>query len=159
WIAVDNFAGSGQGNVYLVGTSSIASVGIRLYRSTDQGDTFGPTGGVPIVTGIDVSRALGGYVAVGPDHAVYVFWLDSRQITPRILMRKSSDQGTTFGPETVVTAVTTNGSVGDLGLTGRRNGLTTSSNFGSNTYPQVAVNPVSGHLYVVYNDNPPGADK
>ncbi len=31
--------------------------------------TFGPSGGVPIVTGNQ-----GAFVAVGPDHSVYAFW-------------------------------------------------------------------------------------
>src|SRR5262249_24083088 len=65
WITVDNFAGAGNGNVYLVsrrfgGTGG--GPGIYLFRSTDHGATFGPTNGTQITPG-----AQGAFVAVGPD--------------------------------------------------------------------------------------------
>jgi hypothetical protein len=44
WIAVDNFAGSGQGNVYLVERDFGAGNGIYLFRSTDHGSSFLPSG-------------------------------------------------------------------------------------------------------------------
>jgi hypothetical protein len=81
WIAVDNFSGPGQGNVYLAFTdypivSSAIPNGIFFTRSTDGGQTWGPNGGVPIETAGPSGRnaAHGVNVAVGPDHAVYVFW-------------------------------------------------------------------------------------
>ncbi|MCB0295949.1 MAG: exo-alpha-sialidase, partial [Calditrichaeota bacterium] len=48
---------------------------------------------------------------------------------------------------------------GDLALTGLRQGTASYSGFRSNEFPHVAVNPVSGHLYVTYNNNPAGTDK
>jgi len=44
WIAVDNFTGSGQGNIYLVERDFGPGNGIYLFRSTDDGATFGPSG-------------------------------------------------------------------------------------------------------------------
>src|SRR5207245_522613 len=41
WISVDNFAGSGNGNVYLVARNFGAGNGIYFTRSTDGGATFG----------------------------------------------------------------------------------------------------------------------
>jgi hypothetical protein len=61
WITVDNFAGAGNGNVYLVSRRFGAGPGIYFFRSTDQGATFGPNLGTLIVTG-----SQGAFVAVGP---------------------------------------------------------------------------------------------
>ncbi len=126
-----------------------AGNGIFLYRSTDQGVTFGPTGGTFIASGNQ-----GAYVAVGPDHSVYAFWWAGSTIQ----MRKSTDLGVTFGaPVTVATFVTTGGTNGDLGLTGIRQGTSTASGFRSSRFPHAAVNPVSGAIYVTYNDDSDGA--
>src|SRR5262245_31998968 len=93
WITVDNFAGPGNGNVYLVSRRFGAGPGIYFFRSTDHGATYGPTGGTLIVTG-----SQGAFVAVGPDHSVYAFWYAGATIQ----MRKSTDQGLTFGPPVTV---------------------------------------------------------
>src|SRR5262247_760584 len=42
WVTVDNFAGAGNGNVYLVSRRFGAGPGIYFFRSTDNGATFGP---------------------------------------------------------------------------------------------------------------------
>ena len=60
WITVDNFAGAGNGNVYLVSRRFGAGPGIYFFRSTDQGATFGPNLGTLIVTGNQ-----GAFVTVG----------------------------------------------------------------------------------------------
>src|SRR5215510_13075013 len=52
WITVDNFAGPGNGNVYLVSRRFGATgggPGIYVFRSTDDGQTFRPTNGTQIV--------------------------------------------------------------------------------------------------------------
>src|SRR5262249_40661836 len=125
--------------------------GIFLYRSTDNGATFGPSGGTLITTGNQ-----GAFVAVGPDHSVYAFWW-----TPTALMaRKSVDQGVSFGaPVTVATFIAPGGTNGDLTLTGTRQGTGSASAFRSSRFPHAAVNPVNGNVYVTYNDDGPGADK
>ena len=150
WLTVDNFPGPGQGTVYLMSRNFGAGNGIYLYRSTDGGSTFGPTGGTLIVSG-----KQGAFAAVGPDHAVYAFWYNGSTIE----VRKSTDQGLTFGPSVTVVSGLTGGTNGDLGLTGIRQGTSTASPFRSNEFPYVAVNPVTGHVYVAFNDNPAGADK
>jgi hypothetical protein len=158
WIAVDNTPGPGYGNVYLVWRDisfNPLNNGILLTRSTDDGLTWGPDGGVKIATpgqnGHNRLDPEGAWVTVGPDHTVYVFWLDNSGIQ----MRKSTDQGLTFGNTFLVTGLKTHGDLGDLGLTdaGGRS-------FQTNGYPQAAVNPATGDLYVVFNDQPNGsADK
>lgn len=148
WIAVDNFAGSGQGNVYHAYRDFEVGGGIRFTRSIDNGATFLPSPGLMIkAAAINVQ---GAYVVVGPDHSVYVFWYD-QDFTPRqIQMRKSTDQGVTFAAALTVATLLGTSTNGDLALGG---------GFRSNSFPSIDVNPVSGNLYVVFNDNPAGVDK
>lgn len=157
WIAVDNFPGAGQGNVYLVWRNfayttpdSGVTHGVRFTRSTDGGATWTPNQGT-LIAGEGSYNVQGANVVVGTDHAVYVFWLDQSAgaSTPNIVkMRKSTDFGVTFGPAVTVATLAVTTSNGDLGVGPR-----------SNSFPQGAVNPVSGDLYVVFADNPAGADR
>src|SRR5262245_61823748 len=162
WVAVDNTPGPGYGNLYLAwtdfGSSNPLNNGILFTRSTDDGLTWGPDGGVHIQTpdanGRQVRDAQGSYVTVGPDHAVYVFWWDATK-GPQIQMRKSIDQGVTFGDTVLVTGLKSHGLFGDLGLTDA-----SGRSFQTNGFPQAAINPTTGDLYVVYADQPNGsADK
>jgi len=153
WITVDNFAGPGNGNVYLLsrrfgGTGG--GPGIYFFSSTDHGDTFGPTNGTLIVPG-----AQGAFVAVGPDHSVYAFWYAGATIQ----MRKSTDQGLTFGAPITVASGLVGGVNGDLALTGIRQGTTTPAGFRSNEFPHAVVNPVNGDIYATFANNPAGVDK
>src|SRR5262249_15245712 len=50
WITVDNFAGPGNGNVYLAERDFGGGNGIYFFRSTDNGLTFGPSGGTLIAS-------------------------------------------------------------------------------------------------------------
>ncbi|MBI1877381.1 MAG: proprotein convertase P-domain-containing protein, partial [Chloroflexi bacterium] len=153
WIAVDNFAGAGNGNVYHIfrnfpgGGGGSQLGGIYFTRSTDGGATFGPSPGTLIVAE-GATNVQGAFVAVGPDHSVYAFWYD-QNLTPRqIRVRRSTDLGVSFGAPNTVASLTGTATNGNLGLNG---GFRTSS------FPHATVNPVSGHLYVVYNDDAPGA--
>jgi hypothetical protein len=159
WHTVDNFAGPGNGNVYMVARDFGSGNGIFFFRSTDHGATFGPTGGTLIASG-SPSNVQGAFVTVSPDHSINVFYFDENSAPERIMMRRSTDQGLTFGaPVVVATLGTSAGFNGDLALTGQRQGLTTLSGFRSNAFPHAVVNPISGHIYVTYADNPAGTDK
>ena len=149
WIAVDNFAGSGQGNVYLVERDFGPGNGIYFFRSTDDGLSFGPSGGTLIGSGVPVN-VQGAFVTVGPDHAVYVFFFDQNSLPQRIRVRKSTDQGITFGPTADVANLGTTSVNGNLGLNG---------GFRTNAFPQAVANPTNGNIYVVFNDNPPDVDR
>ncbi len=144
WIAVDPFAGTGQNNVYLAfrnfagGGSGSRPGGIYFSRSLNGGAVWSNPA-LLIASG----AVQGAYVAVGPDHAVYVFWHDANQTTRRILMRRSLDQGVTFQAAIVVASLTGTGVNGNLGLNG---------GFRTNSFPQAVVNPYSGNIYVVFND-------
>src|SRR5204862_2675218 len=87
----------------------------------------------------------GANLIFGDDHYVYVFWYDEGFSPRQIRMRKSTDQGISFGAEITVASFTSGniGTNGDLALV---------AGFRSNSFVQTAVNPVSGNLYVVYND-------
>jgi hypothetical protein len=150
WITVDNFAGSGNGNVYLVERDFGSGNGIYFFKSTDNGNTFGPNGGSLIVTGNQ-----GAFVTVAPDHSVDVFWYAGTTIQ----MRKSIDQGATFGAPITVASGLVGGTNGDLALTGIRQGTSAASAFRSNEFPAAVVNPVNGNIYVTYNNDGPGADR
>jgi hypothetical protein len=159
WMAVDNHPGPGYGNVYLAwtdlnltggGTDNRNFRGIFFTRSTDDGVTWGPSGGVPIAVKPGNSKAWGAFVTVGPDHTVCVFWWDGTS-GQNILMSKSTDLGQTFSNPVIVTGLNTNGNFGDLGLNYSN---TNSSSFHTFLFPQAAVNPVTGDIYVVFNDEP-----
>ena len=149
WVTVDNFPGSGNGNVYLLSRRFAGAQGIYFFNSTDNGNTFSPAGGTLIVPG-----RQGAYIAVGPDHSIYAFWYAGSTLQ----MRRSTDQGLTFGAPVTVAAGLLGGSNGDLGLTGIRQGTSAASAFRSNSFPHAAVNPVSGHIYVTYNSQTGGVD-
>src|SRR5215475_9903013 len=150
WITVDNFAGAGSGNVYLVARDFGPGNGIYFFRSTDNGATFGPSGGTLITPG-----SQGAFVAVGPDHSVYVFWYAGTTIQ----MRKSTNQGLTFAAPVIVASGLVGGVNGDLALTGIRQGTVTPAGFRSSEFPHAAVNPVNGNIYATFANNPPGVDK
>jgi subtilisin-like proprotein convertase family protein len=147
WMTVDNFAGTGRHNIYLCETD-FASAGTKIdfFRSTDQGTSFGPSGGVTV----SATGGQGCYVAVGPDHSVDVFYYrgtggGGQGGDNKLFMRRSTDQGVSFGTEHQVADLKTTTTNGGLALKG---GLRT------NSFPHAAVNPISGDMIVVYNDDP-----
>lgn len=157
WIAVDNFPGPGYGNVYLVSFHYSASTGnsdILLTRSTDDGLTWGGPGGGTVIASTSVGgfAIKGANVTVGPDHAVYVSWWQYTSTNfpfhqASLFMSKSTDGGATFGAPVTVTKLNTPYINGDLLLTD-----SSGRYFRSNAFPQAVVNPVTGDLYVAYDD-------
>jgi hypothetical protein len=143
WMTVDNFAGPGAGNIYLAYRlfGAGASDGIRLTRSINGGATWSPAAGT-LIAAAGAGNVQGAWVTVGPDHTLYVFWYDENFTPRRIRMRKSINQGVTFGAPVTVATLPVAGVNGNLGLNG---------GFRTNSFPQAAVNPVSGNLYVTYD--------
>lgn len=146
WLTVDNFPGAGNGNVYLLVRDFGSGAGMYFFRSTDQGQTFGPFGGTLIVSA-GASNVQGAYVVVAPNHDIHAFWYDSNFAPAQIRKRTSSDQGLTWGAPVTVTTLTSTATNGNLSLV---------AGFRSNSFPCAAVNPVSGNIYVLYN-NPTAA--
>lgn len=142
WITVDNDPGPGQGTVYLTFTDFGADDnGVYITHSTDGGNTW--------TTPLSLGGSQGSYVTVGPNHAVYVFYLDvnSSDTAYQISMRKSTDGGNTFAPAVDVAPIKSLGVNGDLGLTVSK---TDSTPFRSNTFPQAVV--TSSAIYVTFDD-------
>jgi hypothetical protein len=163
WITVDNYPGPGYGNVYLVWTDfnfkndgSEIDKGIFFTRSTDNGVTWGPSGGVPIAVKPGSNPTEDAWVTVGPDHTVYLFWWDGSNPSENIMIRKSTDQGQTFSNPVTVARLNTKTNLGDLGLTYSN---TNTSSFHTSVIPQAAVDPVTGDIYVVYADEPKNSIK
>ena len=146
WLAVDNFGGTGQHNIYVCDTNFGTPVKIDFFRSTDQGATFGPSDGIVI----SPTGGQGCFIAVGPDHSVYVFYYrgtreNGQRGDNKLFVRRSTDLGLTFGVERQVADLNTNTINGNLTLKG---------GFRTNSFAQAAVNPISGDIVAVYNDDP-----
>lgn len=148
WLAVDNFAGAGTGNVYLCWTRFGATEDIKFTRSTDGGATFGPSGGVQLSAG-----GQGCFVTVSPNHQVNVFYYrgtggGGQGGDNKLFLRRSTDQGVTFGAEVQVADLKTTTINGSLALNG---------GVRSNSFPHAAVNPIAARpiQIVVYNDIDP----
>jgi hypothetical protein len=146
WLTVDNFSGSGRGNVYLCFNRGTA---IAFTRSTNGGTSFGPSRGVQISGG-----GYGCHVSVSPNHQVNVVYYrgtgrDGQSGPSAIYLRRSTNLGVSFGPEVKITALRTTQALGALTLN-----ATSASSF---TLPQMAINPdpLRPYMFVVYNDDPP----
>jgi hypothetical protein len=159
WMTVDNFPGTGQGNIYVTNTDfngSFTTSRIAFTSSTNGGVTWGPSGGTTIFGPVGSPDAVqGSYIVVEPNHTVDVFFFFHLGGMNGIAMSKSTNFGATFGGPTIVTFLNTTGVNGDLGLTVSNSNPTA---IRSNSFPHAAVNPVNGNLYLVYNDKA-GTDK
>jgi hypothetical protein len=106
-IAVDQTAGPHSGNVYVAWSQYSGKAGnnvVLLSRSTDHGLTFSQP--------VRVAHALGtasfADVAVGPDGAVYVTFIDypsTSNASTEIRLAKSTDGGASFGPPVDVASI------------------------------------------------------
>lgn len=147
WLTVDNFPGSGQGNVYIAWRSF--GDGIYFSRSIDHGDNWS----APLKLADEgTGNVQGANVVVGTDHSVHVFWLDQSAgagTANIVRTRKSTDQGVSFASAVTVATLMTTGTNGNLNL---------DSGFDTNSFPHAAVNPVLGDIYVTWNDDVAGAD-
>jgi hypothetical protein len=144
WVTADNFAGTGQGNFYMFWRNfGFTNGGMTFTRSTDDGVTWVNR------TLISANEGQGAWVTVGADHAVYLFWLKAGP--NRIVFKKSTDQGVTFGAETPVVTLVTTGTNGDMGLNG---------GFRSNAFPQVVNHPTNANwMYMAVSDRGAGGDE
>jgi hypothetical protein len=169
--AIDNYSGTGNGNLYAAGVQiasgeSAPTRGIWFSRSTNGGSTWGtplllanardPNAPANIVT-----EVFAPWVVVGPDHSVYVFWLDtslgSVDDNPNaryyIRMRKSTNQGVSFGSAVNVVDLTASssyfGEKGDMGLYKLVDGA--AKYFLTEAFPQAVANPKNqNQLFVTF---------
>jgi hypothetical protein len=149
FITVDTSRTPFSGNVYISWTQFFVpgfpfQVPIFFSRSIDGGSSFSPA----IQLSISGEICQGSEPVVGPSGEVYVTWLRSAPEPAAIVVAKSVDGGASFGPPAIVTPIIPIGFAG-----GRLIG-----NFRVNSFPRIDVNPVNGHVYIVYSANPEGPD-
>ncbi|CBE67408.1 MAG: exo-alpha-sialidase [Candidatus Methylomirabilis oxygeniifera] len=126
------------------GGDPILRTAIELVRSTDGGVSWGP----PVVVRevCDPDGVQGSQVAVGPAGEVYVAWeAFAASGASEIDIRKSTDNGSTFGPLVKVNDAICAGSCARL-----------QGNFRSSEFPTLAVDrsgtSTNGYVYIAWND-------
>src|SRR5262249_53050022 len=138
WMTVDNFAGTGNGKIYVSQTDFGATASIFVATSSNDGGSFR-------FQRVASGTVQGSNLVVTSDHVAHVFWLDGNQSTQRILTKKTNTRGQFGRTSTLVTNLATTGVNGDLGL-----------DFRTNTFPQAVTNPNSttnpNTIYLVYDD-------
>jgi hypothetical protein len=149
FIAVDTTQTASSGNVYVSWTQFEFALPIFFSRSVDGGASFSPA--IQISPPGDVCQ--GSEPTVGPSGEVYVTWIRLAPAPAAIFVARSADGGASFGPPTIVTPIVPIGFGLAGGPLGRLKG-----NFRVNSFPRIDVNPANGHVYIVYNANPPGVD-
>jgi len=106
-LAVDQTAGPNSGNVYVAWSQYTGLAGnnaVLVSRSTDHGLTFS----LPVRVAEALGTASFADLAVGPDGAVYVTFIDypsSSNPSTEIRLAKSTDGGQTFGPPVTVASI------------------------------------------------------
>jgi hypothetical protein len=122
----------------------ILRTAIELVRSVDGGVSWGPP--VVISEVCDLAGVQGSQVAVGPGGEVYVAWeAFAASGASEIDIRKSTDNGSTFGPLVKVNDMICAGSCARL-----------QGNFRSSEFPTLAVDrsgtSTNGYVYIAWND-------
>jgi hypothetical protein len=161
WVAVDDWAGAGQHDVYLTCQGRVGSPetnGIWLSVSTDGNGT---NWAAPLVLRQsdvgDVSFVGSAIPLVTSNHTASVFWFESTGQYPYytnwLKMRLVLNRGAALGEiQTICRLVTTNVISGNLELE-RSNTATNTDTFRVFPLPVPALNPVkTNHLYVAYAD-------
>jgi hypothetical protein len=106
-LAVDQTAGPNSGNVYVAWSQYTGLAGnnaVLVSRSTDHGLTFSH----PVRVAETLGTASFADLAVGPDGAVYVTFIDypsSSNPSTEIRLAKSTDGGLSFGPPALVASI------------------------------------------------------
>lgn len=131
WMTVDNFTGTGNGNIY-VAVWDETGTGNRIFFSRVTGGSQSFPSVFRSQNGI--MNGLGANVVVGPDHAVYVF---SSYPGTGVYFCRSDNFGSSFSNPALVAT---------------QNSIELDLSFRTNCFPQAAVNPATGEIYVVYND-------
>jgi hypothetical protein len=152
-IAVDNAPGFSQGVVYVAYADFVGGgTEVKLRLSTYVNHSFAVTEVVSPQPGDEASLPS---VAVSPDHDVWIAYYSQIAGTPAIAVVRSADQGQHFDPPVVVAPlhfpVAAGSFDGDLGLQGQAPDGGTAQ-VGIYPSPQIAANPVTGALSIVYVD-------
>jgi hypothetical protein len=157
WMAVDNTGGAFDGNIYVCWTefTPLVPSGTRILftRSTDGGVTWA----TPQQLSPNTDTVTGCNIAVGPDGKVYVAWERYLSTTAsEIRLSRSDDGGATFvGVINKLVASFTQ--LGDANATCGRRVL--NGDIRINEFPSLAVNGLTGTVYVAYARRGSASDK
>jgi hypothetical protein len=164
WLAVDNFSGSGNGNVYLVflnnwlsSQSQQQSKGIYFYRSLDHGTNWTDRYFFPD-TGTN-SDAHFPFITVSPNHSVYALYY--QKSSQSIQARRGAAQGTSWSSLPTI-ALSSSGGFGGAWFLDIRTWSAPDAPVVRNVCSlQAAASPVrAGEIYLVYPDQSAvGGDK
>ncbi len=157
FITADNAGGRYDGNVYVSWTHfTVDGAQIYFARSTNGGHTFEK----PIALSPSDHFVQGSIPRVGPKGEVYVAWEDFS--TPGMRISKSTDGGRTFGADGVDDRL-----VAPIEFIGKQappatcQGRRILNGFidAAFEFPSLAINPVNGEVYVIFDSHPPGPDQ
>jgi hypothetical protein len=143
WLVADSLTG----NLYLTYTLFTAfDDSVEFQRSTDGGATWGPI--LQLSSNAAAGLVQGSRPAVGPDGEVYAVWYEIGTIDQDFMrIRRSTDQGVSFGAEQTAAGFFSNFGSGAPGFN-RERGL---------QFPSIAVDrtagPDRGRVYVTYNES------
>lgn len=143
WITVDNTDNPATaGNIYVSWTHFVNKGDARIYfsRSTNHGQTWSAAP-IQVSDTWQNGSVQGSQMAVGPGGVLYLVYEVFFQNNLRAhYLVKSTDGGVTFSPSVAITPT-----FNELGF---------GSTYRTNSFPSLAVDPVSGVIYVVYSDQP-----
>jgi hypothetical protein len=148
FLAVDATNSPFNNNIYVTFTNlnPDPNLGIPIFlsRSTDGGTSFS----TPILVSASTDFCQGSEPVVGPNGEIYVAYMKFFPGPPVVLVAKSTNGGQSFGTPVTVAPLE------PIGF----GGGTLQGNFRVNSFPRIDVDPVNGHVYVVYSSNPTGPD-
>lgn len=141
WIAIDNSSNPATtGNVYVTWTHFTRTTNYILISSSN---THGTSWVVPLqISDPSQNGAVqGSQVAVGPSGEIYVSYLVSLTGNQgQIFLAKSTDGGNTFSTPAAASPIF--------------NQLSFLATYRVDSFPAMAVSPVTGNVYVLYADQP-----
>ena len=143
-LAVDNFAGTGQGNVYAaIRWDSNNPTRRIVFNRSDLGGTNWYATNLLVLSDSGMQRPA---LAVRPNHDVCVLWLDG---ATNVYFRKSTNLGESFGQPTNIFDLNVPAAVFELK---RHTNAAQRDVFNAVVVPALVANPANDDLYVVYHD-------
>ncbi|MBE0540426.1 MAG: exo-alpha-sialidase [Verrucomicrobia bacterium] len=161
WLAVDDWPGTGQHDVYLMctGRTNGSAAGLWLTVSTDGvgGSWTNPPLAARMTAGTEPTAVNSPIILVASNHTAYVFWFESTGPFPYytnwLKMRQVLNRGAVLGEVQIICRLeSTNNSNGNLELKSS-NAAADDDTFRVFPFPVPAINPVkTNHLYMAYAD-------
>ena len=162
WLAVDDWPGVGQHDLYAACTGSTNGIEFGIWFTVAT-NGLGSNWSVPVrvakviaaTNAVDTVAVNSPILVVEPSHVSHVVWFERTNAMNFLKTRTITNRGNSLGTvHTVVPLNTTGSGNGRLGLK-RSNTAANDDTFGAFPLPVVAVNPatnLAGHLYVAYAD-------